>query len=86
MVVKKQLHHVLTDYLLFHLQKQISMQDVWKPILLTGPTEFPVAAPAATNTPDYIAQINEIKTWQANLQAMKKNCKILECRSRITME
>jgi PAP2 superfamily len=40
---------------------------VWQPILLTGPTEFAVAAPAATNTPDYIAQINEIKTWQADL-------------------
>ncbi len=39
----------------------------WKPILLTGPTEFAVAAPAATTTPDYIAQINEIKTWQADL-------------------
>ncbi|MDP4264794.1 MAG: phosphatase PAP2 family protein [Bacteroidota bacterium] len=39
----------------------------WKPVLLIGPTEFPVAAPIATNSPDYIAQINEIKTWQADL-------------------
>jgi hypothetical protein len=39
----------------------------WKPVLLTGPTEFPVAAPIAVTTPDYIAQISEIKTWQANL-------------------
>lgn len=39
----------------------------WKPVLLTGPTEFAVAAPVATNTPDYIAQINEIKSWQADL-------------------
>src|SRR5689334_2730543 len=39
----------------------------WKPILLTGPTEFPVAAPIATTTPEYIAQINEIKTWQKDL-------------------
>src|SRR5687768_7780638 len=30
----------------------------WKPILLTGPAEFAVAAPSATTTPDYIAQIN----------------------------
>lgn len=44
----------------------------WKPILLTGPTEFPVAVPAATNTPDYIAQINEIKTWQADLTSDEK--------------
>ena len=44
----------------------------WKPVLLTGPAEFPLAAPAATNTPDYIAQINEIKTWQADLTAEEK--------------
>ena len=39
----------------------------WKPILLTTPDEFAVPAPSATNTPDYIAQVNEIKTWQADL-------------------
>jgi hypothetical protein len=44
----------------------------WKPILLTGPTEFAVAAPGSTNTPDYIAQVNEIKTWQANLTKDEK--------------
>ncbi len=45
----------------------------WKPILLTGPTEFAVAAPIATNTPDYVAQINEIKTWQADLTSEEKD-------------
>lgn len=45
----------------------------WKPVLLTGPTEFPVTAPAATTTPDYIAQINEIKTWQAELTEEEKD-------------
>ena len=45
---------------------------VWKPILLTGPTEFPVPAPIAVTTPDYIAQINEIKTWQADLSKDEK--------------
>lgn len=44
----------------------------WKPILLTGPTEFPVAAPIATGTPEYIAQVNEIKTWQADLTKEEK--------------
>lgn len=39
----------------------------WKPVLLTGPTEFSVVAPSATTTPDYIAQVNEIKSWQADL-------------------
>ncbi|MFC0773871.1 phosphatase PAP2 family protein [Terrimonas alba] len=45
----------------------------WKPILLTGPTEFAVVAPSATNTPDYVAQINEIKSWQSNLTDEEKN-------------
>lgn len=44
----------------------------WKPVLLTGPTEFPVAAPAATNTPDFIAQLNEIKSWQKNISSEDK--------------
>ena len=44
----------------------------WKPILLTGPTEFAVPAPSATNTPDYIAQLNEIKTWQNDLTKDEK--------------
>ena len=45
----------------------------WKPVLLTGPAEFPVAAPIATGTPEYIAQVNEIKTWQAELTSEEKD-------------
>ena len=45
----------------------------WRPVLLTGPTEFPVAAPIATTTPDYIAQVNEIKSFQANITTKEKN-------------
>ncbi len=33
----------------------------WKPVLLTSPSEIAVAAPGATNTPDYIAQIKRNK-------------------------
>src|ERR1044072_9370118 len=44
----------------------------WKPILLTGPTEFAVAAPIAVTTTDYISQMNDIKTWQANLTKDEK--------------
>lgn len=44
----------------------------WKPVLLTAPDEFLVAAPAAANTPDYVAQLNEIKTWQAELTGVEK--------------
>lgn len=44
----------------------------WKPILLTGPAEFTVAAPSATTVPDYIAQINEIKSFQADITAAER--------------
>jgi PAP2 superfamily len=44
----------------------------WRPILLTGPSEFSVAAPIAVTSPDYVAQINEIKTWQADLTSGEK--------------
>ncbi len=41
----------------------------WKPVLLTGPTEFAVAVPAAITTPGYIAELNEIKALQKNISA-----------------
>lgn len=44
----------------------------WKPVLLTGPAEFPVAAPIATTTPDYIAQLNEIKATRASMTERDK--------------
>jgi hypothetical protein len=45
----------------------------WKTILLTAPTDITVAAPIATNTPDYIAQINEIKDYQSSLSKDEKS-------------
>jgi len=44
----------------------------WKPILLTAPDEIIVAAPGATATPDYIAQLSEVKSWQASVSADEK--------------
>ena len=44
----------------------------WKTVLLSAPTEIAVPAPIATTSPDYIAQINEIKTWQADLTTDEK--------------
>jgi PAP2 superfamily len=45
----------------------------WKPILLVSPAEFAVAAPIATNSPDYIIQINEIKATQAELSEEERS-------------
>ncbi len=44
----------------------------WRPVLLTGPAEFAVPAPVATTSPEYVAQINELKTWQADLTSAEK--------------
>ena len=45
----------------------------WKPVLLAAPTDIVVAAPIATNTPEYVAQINEIKSFQNNLTSEEEN-------------
>lgn len=44
----------------------------WKPVLVAAPDEFPVAAPAATNTPGYAAEVNEIQSWQKNLTSAQE--------------
>jgi hypothetical protein len=41
----------------------------WKTILLKRPDTFAVAAPAATNSTGYIAELNEIKGYQKNLSS-----------------
>lgn len=44
----------------------------WKPVLLASADEIPVAAPVATNSPGYIAELNEIKGLQQKLTADDK--------------
>lgn len=44
----------------------------WKPLLLATPDEVALAAPAATGTPAYAAELNEIKSWQKNLTGAQK--------------
>ena len=39
----------------------------WKMIVLTGPTQVPVAAPSATNDPGYVSELAAIKTAQASI-------------------
>jgi hypothetical protein len=45
---------------------------IWKTVLLTSPTEIGVPPPGATATPDYVAQIAEVKSWQARMSANDK--------------
>lgn len=44
-----------------------SNAGTWKPLLLSAPDEFSIAAPGATNVPAYTREINEIKSFQASL-------------------
>ncbi|RYG06526.1 MAG: phosphatase PAP2 family protein [Chitinophagaceae bacterium] len=44
----------------------------WKTVLLTSASEIPVAAPGATATPDYMAQLSEIRSFQKNISAEEK--------------
>lgn len=44
----------------------------WKPILLTAPNELPCASPIATTSADYKVEINEIKSFQADISAEEK--------------
>ncbi len=41
--------------------------DTWKPVLITDPNAFTVAAPADITSPAYVADLNEIKGYQRNL-------------------
>ena len=48
------------------------LAGTWKPVLLPRPDSFAVAAPAATNSPAYIADLNEIKGYQQALTGDQK--------------
>jgi hypothetical protein len=45
----------------------------WRMILLTGPTQIAVPAPAAVTSAAYVAELGAIKTSQANLSADQRN-------------
>ncbi|MFV8325686.1 vanadium-dependent haloperoxidase [Flavobacterium sp. ZS1P14] len=59
----------------FHALNPTNTDDLagtWKTFLLTAPNEFPLDAPVATNTPAFTREINEIKSYQANLSEDQK--------------
>src|ERR1700712_904975 len=53
--------------------KTDSGAGAWKTILLAGPTDVAVAAPVVTTNPDYIAQVNEIKSFQASMSGADRD-------------
>ncbi len=46
--------------------------DTWKPVLVTDVSVLNIAAPDAVTSPAYIADINEIKAFQRNLNDDQK--------------
>jgi hypothetical protein len=59
----------------FHALNPANTDDLagtWKTFLLTAPDEFTLDAPIATNTPAFTREINEIKSYQANISEDQK--------------
>lgn len=69
---KKEINERTLDIPALNPAKPDTGAGTWKTILLTQPDEFAVAAPSATNTPGYVAEINEIKSWQAGATEEQK--------------
>ncbi len=44
----------------------------WKPILLSSANEFACPAPITTSSPDYIVQLNEIKSFQKEITSVER--------------
>lgn len=38
----------------------------WKPVLLSSASDIPVSTPVPITSPEYIAQLNEVRSWQKN--------------------
>lgn len=55
------------QYPMLNPAKADANAGTWKPILLTSANEFSCPAPIATTSPDYVVQLNEIKSFQNNI-------------------
>ncbi len=55
------------QYPMLNPSKPDANAGTWRPILLTAPNEFACPAPIATTSPDYVIQLNEIKSFQAEI-------------------
>ena len=63
----KEVEDVSLAYPVLQPTKTDANAGTWKTMLLTTPDQIAVTAPAAPTGPDYTAQINEIKSLQAQL-------------------
>src|SRR5271154_6438704 len=63
----KSIHDVTASIPALTPSNEDTSAGTWKLILLSRPDSFAVAAPAATNSPAYLADLNEIKGYQHSL-------------------
>jgi hypothetical protein len=68
----KEIEEVNLSYPAINPTRVDANAGTWRPILLTAPNEFAVAAPIATTSPDYVVQINEIKSLQNSLTTQER--------------
>jgi hypothetical protein len=69
----KKISEANMDYPMINPIKPDANAGTWKPILLTSAGEFACAAPIATTSPDYILQLNEIKSFQDKITGDEKD-------------
>ncbi|MFN8252100.1 MAG: phosphatase PAP2 family protein [Ferruginibacter sp.] len=61
------------QYPLLNPVKADANAGTWKPVLLSAPNEFACAAPISTTSPDYIIQLNEIKSFQNDISTDERD-------------
>lgn len=69
----KKIEEANLQYPLLNPVKADANAGTWKPVLLSAPNEFACAAPIATTSPDYIIQLNEIKSFQNDISAAERD-------------
>ena len=65
----KSIHDVTANIPALTPSNEDTSAGTWKLVLLSRPDSFAVATPAATNSPAYLADLNEIKGYQHNLSS-----------------
>jgi hypothetical protein len=60
----KNIYEENMHYPMINPTKPDANAGTWRPVLLTAANEFACPAPIVTTSPDYIIQLNEIKSFQ----------------------
>jgi hypothetical protein len=69
---KKEIIEDNETYQLLNPTRPDANAGTWRPILLTTANEFACATPIATTSPDYVLQLNEIKSFQNDITSEKR--------------